>query len=547
MATVQPLTFGALLKRHRRVAGLTQEALAERSGYSVSYVSMLERGERAPLGPAVELLAAALGLADEDRAAFLAARRRHATPDHSPTFPQPVPALGTPSATSAPPLQTFLIADIRGYTRYTYEHGDEAGAQLAMRFAALVREGVAAWYGQVLELRGDEALVVFGSARQALRAAVALQARWLAEQERDPDAALLPVGIGLDAGEAVPVEGGYRGGALNLAARLCSLAGPGDVLASETVIHLAHKTPDLRYIERGVVQLKGLAEPVRIMQIRPATGAAPESPNRLDSPEQTIGLPLSSAPRRSARPPRLVGRLRELALLERHLAGEGPPVLLLAGEPGIGKTRLLREAAERARDAGWTVLEAGCTRRGAQEPYSPILGALEGHIRHQPQGKLRAGLEGCAWLVRLLPELAEASLVPVLEWRLPPEQERRLMFRAAGRAGTLLALDDLQWAGSDALDLLAELVRSAEAPLRVVGAYRSTEVRPQDPLGVMLTDLAREGLAAQSELGPLAPQEAMELLHNLLEGGEIAGLQRGRGSGWWSGCCDARRACRSSW
>src|SRR5207344_2443067 len=94
-------------------------------------------------------------------------------------------------------LRTFLIADIRGYTLYTREHGDEAAAALAARFAELVSEVVGAREGFLLEVRGDEALVVFVSARRALRAAIDLQARFAEVQ--------LPrgVGIGLDAGEAV--------------------------------------------------------------------------------------------------------------------------------------------------------------------------------------------------------------------------------------------------------------------------------------------------------------------------------------------------------
>src|SRR5206468_2554506 len=63
------------------------------------------------------------------------------------------------------------------------------------------------------------------------------------------------------------------------------------------------------------------------------------------------------------------GRTRELALLERHLAGEGPPVLLLAGEPGIGKTRLLQVVIQQAEGRGWAVLVGGCQRRDGQEPY----------------------------------------------------------------------------------------------------------------------------------------------------------------------------------
>src|SRR5205085_6363764 len=76
----------------------------------------------------------------------------------------------------------------------------------------------------------------------------------------------------------------------------------------------------------------------------------------------------------------VVGRERERALLERHLAGEGVPLLLFSGEPGIGKTRLLREAVRQGQDAGWTVLEGGCQRGGGQEPYAPLVGALERHI-----------------------------------------------------------------------------------------------------------------------------------------------------------------------
>ena len=80
--------------------------------------------------------------------------------------------------------------------------------------------------GALLELRGDEALSVFGSARDAIEAAVGAAGRFVNRAVRDADMPLL-VGIGIDVGEAVPVEGGYRGGALNLAARLCSLAAPG--------------------------------------------------------------------------------------------------------------------------------------------------------------------------------------------------------------------------------------------------------------------------------------------------------------------------------
>ncbi len=227
--------------------------------------------------------------------------------------------------------------------------------------------------------------------------------------------------------------------------------------------------------------------------------------------------------------PPFVGRKQELALLERHLRGEGPPMLLLAGEPGIGKTRLLHAAIPRAVAQGIQVLQGGCQRRGGQQPYAPLLGALQRYIRSRRPVHLRAELQGCAWLVRLLPELAGGSIPPLPPWRLPPEQEHRLMNEAvarfltnvAGPDGTLLVLDDLQWASPDAIALLETLVRTAaEAPLRILGAYRDTEVRPRDPLADLLADLAHAGLAARRLLGPLASAEATKLLDSLLTGGE---------------------------
>src|ERR1044072_1016484 len=135
-------------------------------------------------------------------------------------------------------VRSFLIADVRGYTSFTQAHGDDPAARLACSFAEMARQTLAATGGEVVELRGDEALCVFPSARQALRAAVAMQVRFR-DRIHDEPAFPLGVGIGVAAGEAVPVEGGYRGSALNLAARLCSIAGGGQIFASETVTSLA--------------------------------------------------------------------------------------------------------------------------------------------------------------------------------------------------------------------------------------------------------------------------------------------------------------------
>jgi class 3 adenylate cyclase len=171
-------------------------------------------------------------------------------------------------------IRTFLFADMRGYTAYTQEHGDDAASALAGRFADVVREAVPEFEGELLELRGDEALCVFRSARQALRASVELQRRLRTGTDEEP-AFPIGVGMGLDAGEAVPTQGGYRGASLNVAARLCALAKPGEILATEGVAHLAQRVDGIRLAGERSARLKGLARPVRFVEVVSETPLPP--------------------------------------------------------------------------------------------------------------------------------------------------------------------------------------------------------------------------------------------------------------------------------
>jgi WD40 repeat protein/DNA-binding SARP family transcriptional activator/class 3 adenylate cyclase len=185
------------------------------------------------------------------------------------------PGKGPDPTSTGEGIRTFLVADVRGYTAFTHERGDEAAAQLAARFAEIVRQHTQERDGTLVEVRGDEALATFHSPRQAIRTAVELQARFLEESRATP-AVPLPVGIGLDLGEAVPVGEGYRGGALNLAARLCSEAGPGEVLTSQSLAHVARTVEGVRYIDRGEMHLKGLSDPVHVLAIEAEGIEVPE-------------------------------------------------------------------------------------------------------------------------------------------------------------------------------------------------------------------------------------------------------------------------------
>jgi class 3 adenylate cyclase len=192
-------------------------------------------------------------------------------------------------------VRTFLIADVRGYSRFTQQHGDEAAAQLAAKFADLVGEGIEAHGGEVVEIRGDEALAVFTSARQALRAAVDLQARF--DEETDGHSDLpLRVGIGIDSGEAVELpDGSFRGAALNVASRLCGRAHGGEVIVSEATTRLAGRLAGLEYSDRGRVHLKNIPDPIHIFQAYSEREAAPA--NRwvlmfFGKPARTLGWKL---------------------------------------------------------------------------------------------------------------------------------------------------------------------------------------------------------------------------------------------------------------
>jgi class 3 adenylate cyclase/ABC-type transport system substrate-binding protein/glutamine cyclotransferase len=281
-------------------------------------------------------------------------------------------------ASAGAEIRTVLIADIRGYTTFTGERGDEAAARLAERFAEITAAVVAERGGKLVELRGDEALVVFASSRQALRAAVELQAQYAAEE--------LPrgVGIGIDAGEAVPVGDGYRGSALNLAARLCAVAGPGEILASDAVVHLAATVEGIAYVSARTLRVKGFAAPVRAVRVVPTADVRPP--------------PL---------PRRVVARVggRRLALLAAGLAGAivATTALLVVAmdraetggsspSPSTGATPAIAEAAPPFDGPGVAFLDPESVEPQGERLDVGQLGAVE--IEY---------VDGAFWALALVP------------------------------------------------------------------------------------------------------------------------------------------------
>jgi DNA-binding CsgD family transcriptional regulator len=213
----------------------------------------------------------------------------------------------------------------------------------------------------------------------------------------------------------------------------------------------------------------------------------------------------------------LIGRDRELVSLKRALvraaAGEGS-IVLLAGEAGVGKTRLTEELAELAEGPALR----GAASEGTTGPYGPIAGALRSFLRQRPEG-----LGDCGPLrphvSLILPELGEAAKQTDRETLF--EAVRCALETAAAAGAQLVVLDDLQWSDAATLDLLAALAPHIdELPLLIVAAYRSDELGRDHPLRRLRDELRRAGRLDELALGPLSADASGELAAQVL-GGEV--------------------------
>jgi WD40 repeat protein len=228
---------------------------------------------------------------------------------------------------------------------------------LAKRFADLVRDAVEARGGRVIELRGDEALAVFESPEQAVRAALEFQATCAEESEADP-AFPLPVGIGIDTGEAVPVEDGYRGVALNMAARLCSNAAAGQVLVTRTIVNASEpRHREISFVERGPASFKGFEQAVDVIEAIAADESRHPSEREPRLAERDRGIPPELDPLTP-----LVDREHEMRWLRgtwRQVRRGRGRALFVSGPAQIGKTRLASEIAAHVHADGAVIRYAG--------------------------------------------------------------------------------------------------------------------------------------------------------------------------------------------
>ncbi|MFG1932828.1 BTAD domain-containing putative transcriptional regulator [Mycobacterium sp. NPDC048908] len=393
---------------------------------------------------------------------------------------------------------TFLLTDIEGSTE-AWEADADAMAVALARHDEIVEQVVTSRGGRLVKTRGegDATFSVFDRPSAAAAAAIELQDAIRYEPWR----LVQPVRIrvALHTGEVELRDGDYFGRAVNRAARLRSLASGGQILCSGATAELViDSLPETVVLDDlGTRRLRNLTRPEHVFELRLETTDGTTAA-LTDVPIERPVLPAVLAA-----PGPFVGRGAELESLRsawQTTLAAGAHAVLIAGEPGVGKTRLAAEWSRQTYDEGAVVLYGRCDEDlGA--PYQPFAEALRSLVPCIGADRLRR-LRGVEALLPLVPGLTDVLPDLAAPPRADPDTERYALFDAVvallGVASTcapvVLILDDLHWAAKPTLLLLRHLLRFGEhAHVQIVGTYRSTDLDRSHPLAGMLADLHRDG------------------------------------------------------
>ncbi len=405
-------------------------------------------------------------------------------------------------------IVTVLFTDLVGSTAlWAGMSAEDSDAQRHAHFGVL-RDALERHRGHEVKTLGDGLMAVFPSPSAALAAAAAMQQ----EVDRQNRRTRAPVGlrVGLSAGEVGLEESDYFGDAVVEASRLCALAGAGEVIVAAAVRTMAGRRNRLAFTDLGPLELRGIPDTVPALRLEWEPLFA----------EVTV-IPL---PEQLRAPQRVfVGRSAEQTQLTRLFAEAGRgerQVVLLAGEPGIGKTTLTSVVARTVEAAGGTVLYGRCLDK-VSAPYQPFVETLGHYVQHAPVEQLRAHVgEFGGELARLVPNLSRRLPDLPAPSSSDPESERYLAFgaavgllaREADLRPVLLVLDDLHWADAATLQLLRHLAAATRGvPLMVLGTLRSTEITDDHPLSDVLASLWRESGVTRIDLGGLTAHDVLDL------------------------------------
>jgi class 3 adenylate cyclase len=430
---------------------------------------------------------------------------------------------------------TVLFTDMVASTQLRARLGDAAADVVVAQHDALIDDVLRATGGRLVKRMGDGVLAVFSSAKQALEAAALVQRRVAQLRARRPEHGF-SLRVGIAAGDVSLGEHDVSGTPVVEAYRLCEQAGADHVLLSDVVRVLVGSRSPWQLVPAGELDVRGLPDPLVAYSLewhhpmRPSLGD-----HGVDHP------PLLLRAGRTA----FVGRRQVVALLQEHLEralGGDSRSVLLAGEPGIGKTRTAAELAGRAADAGAVVLYGRCDE-GLQAPYQPFVEALEAYARRAREPRLGRLARELTRLVPELPDLLPGIGAPLLSD--PRTEEYRLheavaawLADASSEEGLVLVLDDLHWADAATLSLLVHVLRTlSHVPSRVlvVGTYRDTEPDVEAGLGGLLAEVRRTPGSDRVTLEGLDEADVVELL-TVDAGHELDEVQRALVSRVWAEC-----------
>jgi tetratricopeptide (TPR) repeat protein len=382
----------------------------------------------------------------------------------------------------------------------------------------LVRSRLETAGGVELKSLGDGFMALFTSASQAIDAAVSIQ-RAIDDHNRSGPPTPISVRIGLNSGDVTQSEGDAHGTAVHAAARITDKAQGGQILVSQIVHDLAGTLGDSKIADRGLFWLKGFPDRWRLFEVLWRDKAG--EPARADRDVRAASAEAFDleAPRVTGA---VVGRDRELAVIAGQLAADpstGLRAVVLQGEAGIGKTRMLDAAADLASgmETPFWVLDVSADEelRGPFLLFRSLLGSprttaiaqqakgLEQLDRAQEAVAGRSprveGLSAQEQMLRIFDEVASAFLA------LTRERPLALMF------------DDLQWADDDSIQLIRYLVRTlASGPIFLLISLRPHSDSASGGASKLIADLDRLRTTQLLRLQRLSRLQTGELLQNML-------------------------------
>jgi class 3 adenylate cyclase/tetratricopeptide (TPR) repeat protein len=406
---------------------------------------------------------------------------------------------------------TILFTDVQGSTQLRSRRGDQVADEILRAHEAVVRHQITAHDGQEVAFLGDGFMAAFASASDGLACAIAIQQELEARGRSDPDNQVR-IRIGLHHGEAVERDGTLYGKAVHAAARVEAEAVGGQILVSSTVRELSHGKVDAAFVDRGLFWLKGFPERWRLYEVLWGSQAVARPAGTME----VTRTPLVERDRERADLRRAMDRARR---------GRGS-LVLVSGDAGVGKTRLLREIGAEADLRGVRVLTGHCVKMEGHAPYLPFAEMIEQAMvaQRSPAAFRQALGDAAPEIARIAPglRLVVHDIPPALE--LAPEQARRYLWlsvqefieRAAGDRPLLLVLEDLHWADESTLLLLEYLApHLAQMAVLMAGTYRDTEVGPSHLLTRTMGELVRGRLVTRIALKPLSADGIAAMVRGL--------------------------------